>query len=272
MGDAPASTSTCRKSRIVQAAHRSSLSLARPPRCGAIVGTCQAFLVSISLTTWSTTRYGRKPRSLNASRQPSTSSNICLGSVATPMRRDRNVRACSCASRHGTFEYVFDHYTSFEDARVVPYSVTEEGRLVIAFGRSAPLQRPRDDNRLRKWIGPTERAFGREWDKGHYIAHSLGGAVEGVEANVFVQRRDLNRGWSVEGKHFREMEKYCFANAGTLCFARPIYADGTSRAAWLEFGVMRCDGNLWVECFDNRGNNSDKFASTHGCACPRPCE
>src|SRR5665213_3926640 len=154
--------------------------------------------------------------------------------------------------QQGNFEYIFDHYSSLEADGTVPYSDSEEGRLVLALGRSVPTARVRDDHRLRGWIGPTERTLGRTWDKGHYIGHSLGGAVEGVEANVFVQRRDLNRGWSAEGKRFRQMEKYCVENPGTLCFARPIYADGTSRAAWLEFGLIRRDRTLWVEYFNNQ--------------------
>ena len=176
---------------------------------------------------------------------------ICRDAYQTRTRRP----AVFLRVRHDTFEYVFDHYTSLEATGVVSYSKSEESRLVVAFGRSAPKKVSRDDYRLRGWVGPTERAFGREWDKGHYIAHSLGGAVEGVEANVFVQRRDLNRGWSSEGKLFRQMETYCFKNAGTLCFARPIYADGTSRAAWLEFGLIRHDRELSVECFDNRSTD-----------------
>lgn len=176
---------------------------------------------------------------------------ICRDAYQTRMRRP----AVFLRVQYSTFEYIFDHYTSLEATGVVPYSQSEEGRLVVACGRSAPSDRVRDDYRLRGWVGPTERAFGRQWDKGHYIAHSLGGAVEGVEANVFVQRRDLNRGWSSEGKRFRQMEKYCFENAGTLCFARPIYADGTSRAFWLEFGLIRREGELWVECFDNRSRD-----------------
>ena len=176
---------------------------------------------------------------------------VCRDAYETRTRRP----AVILRVRHATFEHVFDHYTSLEATGVVPYSQSEESRLVVALGRSAPKTRSRDDDRLRGWVGPTERAFGREWDKGHYIAHSLGGAVEGVEANVFVQRRDLNRGWSSEGKRFRQMEKYCLENAGTLCFARPIYVDGTSRAAWLEFGLIRQDGQLCVECFDNRATN-----------------
>jgi hypothetical protein len=99
-----------------------------------------------------------------------------------------------------------------------PYSPDAEARLVGVLGRSEPKIERRDDGRLRGWVGPTQKMFGREWDKGHFIAHSIGGAVDGWELNVFVQRRELNRGGSEEGKRFREMEKYCVANHGTFCF------------------------------------------------------
>ena len=38
---------------------------------------------------------------------------------------------------------------------------------------------------------------------------------------------------------------------GTLCFSRPVYSDGSARPTTLEFGVMRADGELWLEVFDN---------------------
>jgi hypothetical protein len=155
--------------------------------------------------------------------------------------------------QHGTFEYVFDNYTALETANVVPYSLWEESRLVVACGTSSPQKtRGRDDSRLKGWIGPTGLAIGTGWDKGHYIGHSIGGAVEGVEANVFIQRRDLNRGWSKAGRRFRALEQYCARNAGTFCFARPIYIDGTARPGFVEFGLLKIDGSLRVEGFDNR--------------------
>src|SRR5258708_33542122 len=79
--------------------------------------------------------------------------------------------------------------------------------------------------------------FGREWDKGHFIAHSIGGAVDGLETNVSVQLRHLNRGWSAAGKQFRDMEQYCVLNRGTFCFW-PLYVDETARPAFVEFGVL----------------------------------
>ena len=154
--------------------------------------------------------------------------------------------------RRGSFEYIYDDYASLEASGAVPYDPTAEARLVAAVGRSEPRLGPRDDSRLRGWVGATGKMFGPGWDKGHFIAHSIGGAVDGLEANVFVQRRDLNRGWSAEGKRFREMEKYCVRNPGTLCFSRPLYADQTAKPAFLEFGALRSNGELWVECFSNR--------------------
>jgi hypothetical protein len=153
--------------------------------------------------------------------------------------------------RHGSFQYMFDDYATLEATGKVPYNPVFEARLVAAAGWSKPQSGSRDDYRLKGWVGPTEAWWGRKWDKGHFIAHSIGGAVDQCELNVFIQRRSLNRGWSKAGKRYRLMEKYCFENPGTFCFSRPIYADGAARPAALEFGVVRVDGKLWLEVYDN---------------------
>jgi hypothetical protein len=158
-----------------------------------------------------------------------------------------------CRFRSGTFDYVFDDLATLEAKGLVATDLAQEARLVVAVGRSNPQPRRRDDHRLRGWVGRTEATFGKRWDKGHYIAHSIGGAVDGIEANVFVQRRDLNRGWSIPGKRFRMMEDACFRHPGVFCFSRPIYGDGTSRPVLIEFGLLKFECTLWVERFDNRG-------------------
>jgi hypothetical protein len=152
--------------------------------------------------------------------------------------------------RHNSFEYIYDNYSYLEATGAIPYSLIED-RVVAVLGLSTPQSISRDDYRLRGWVGPTEKTYGRECDKGHFIAHSLGGAVDRLELNVFVQRRDLNRGWSAQGKHYRAMEKHCVLNPGTFCFSRPLYRDQTSRPAFLEFGLLKQTGELWVEVFDN---------------------
>jgi len=38
-------------------------------------------------------------------------------------------------------------------------------------------------------VDATETTFGQEWDKGHFVAHSIGGAADRAEVNVFVQLR-----------------------------------------------------------------------------------
>lgn len=153
---------------------------------------------------------------------------------------------------HNTFAYLLDIYATLEPVESESFDTPQEARVVAAYGRSQPKRRLRDDDRLRGWVGKTEKYSGSQWDKGHFIAHSIGGAVDGVEMNVFVQRRDLNRGWSAEGKTYREMESYCSSRSGAFCFSRPLYLDGTARPSFVEFGLLKEDNKLWVECFDNQ--------------------
>ncbi|HEV2695010.1 MAG TPA: hypothetical protein VG347_19100 [Verrucomicrobiae bacterium] len=154
--------------------------------------------------------------------------------------------------QHKTFQYLYDLFPVLQREDEGSNDTADiEPRVVVAFGCSSPQELARDDYRLKGWVGKTEKAFGKHWDKGHFIAHSLGDAVDGVEANVFVQRRDLNRGWSEEGKLFREMESFCVSNPGTFCFCRPLYADQSAKPAFIEFGILKGD-DFWVEIFDNR--------------------
>jgi hypothetical protein len=153
---------------------------------------------------------------------------------------------------HGSFEYLFDDYATLEVSGAVLPDTHHEARVVAVCGRSQQNLSSRDDYRLRGWGGVNESNVGPQWDKGHFIAHSIGGAVDGAEMNVFIQRRDCNRGWSTEGKIFREMEKYCSSRPGIFCFSRPIYLDGIARPSFLEFGLLNEDNKLWVECFNNQ--------------------
>lgn len=161
-------------------------------------------------------------------------------------------------ARLGSFEYLYDDLASLEALGEVPPSPTAEARLVGVLGTSAPhpRKRSRDDSRLRGFIGRTDAEFGSAWDKGHYIGHELGGRVAGMEANVFIQRRALNRGWSAEGKTYRAMERFCRSHPGTFCFSRPFYADDTSKPSFIEFGLLRSTDDLWVQLFDNRGRTA----------------
>lgn len=86
--------------------------------------------------------------------------------------------------RYGSFEYVFDDYASLELRGIVPYAADVEGRLIGVLGCSSPKTTSRDDYRLKGWVGATERVFGPGRDKGHFIAHTIGGVVDGLEANV----------------------------------------------------------------------------------------
>ena len=147
-----------------------------------------------------------------------------------------------------TFEYIFDVYSDLEAAGEVPYDQTVEDRVVAVCGVSVRPSQLRDGGRMRGWLGETAELVGATRDKGHFIAHCIGG---GLDVNVFSQDRQLNRGWSSQGKTYRQMERYCQERPGTFCFSRPIYSDNSSVPRWLEFGLLKEDETLWVETFDN---------------------
>ncbi len=151
-----------------------------------------------------------------------------------------------------SFWYGFDNYSWLELKRKGPLNDAIEDRVVFVVGSSAPATA--EDKRktsawLRGLIGPTERRFGPQYDKGHFIARSNGG---GSQLNIFPQRRDLNRAWSYEGKLFRRMESYCHEHPKTLCFNRPIYLHESLRPDVFDFGLLKEDGKLWVMQFNNQ--------------------
>lgn len=146
-----------------------------------------------------------------------------------------------CIVQIGAFDYIMD------DRSLLGF----ESRIIAAFGISIPNKTKRDDYRLRGWVGKTNEHFGPEWDKGHFIAHTIGGSVHHAELNVFKQLRSLNRGWSDEGKEYRKMEEYCKLNPGTFCFQRAIYEDDTANPVVCEFGLLTKEKTLWVKQFSN---------------------
>ena len=68
---------------------------------------------------------------------------------------------------------------------------------------------------------------------------------------------DLNRGWSIQGKRFREMEKYVATHVGTFFYHGALYDDETWIPASLEYGVLREDGTWWIERFHNRTEHGE---------------
>lgn len=152
---------------------------------------------------------------------------------------------------HDGFEFLFDNYSALGTPSGVAASQTVEDRLVAVHGTSRPRTMTRETSRIRGWIGPTGRFLGGDRDKGHFIGCALGGRMDGLEINMFAQLRAVNRGWSLAGRRFRSMERYCVAHPGTYCFNRPLYDDESSRPTAFEFGILTLERCLWVERFAN---------------------
>ena len=139
-----------------------------------------------------------------------------------------------------TAAFVFDH--------------TSE-RVCFAYAVSIPQLMKRNSSRMRGFPDVNvavknvlgDLAFTA--DRGHFLGHASGGELD---INLFPHRRDLNRGWSAEGKLFREMERFAATHVGTFFYHGALYDDDTWIPAELEYGVLREDGNWWIERFHNK--------------------
>jgi hypothetical protein len=120
-------------------------------------------------------------------------------------------------------------------------------RTVAAWGCSRPAPCPRDESYQQGYPSPRGRAA-QPLDKGHMVAHAAGGTFG---PNMFPQDRDLNRGWSTEGRRYRAMEREIASTPGTFFFCCLLYADDTDFPAAIDLGVLRPDG-LHVGRFRNR--------------------
>jgi hypothetical protein len=142
------------------------------------------------------------------------------------------------------FDYLYDYCTDLIDRGELPAGARED-RAVAAFGLSRPPKRARDATRIKRFPASDNRG-----DRGHFLSHAAGGPLD---INLFHQDVRLNRGWSPEGKLYREMERYCAAHEGTFFFSRPIYVDNTARPSEIELGILLPALTFWVEAFQNPG-------------------
>ena len=139
--------------------------------------------------------------------------------------------------------YLFDQGEAYE-------------RVVLAYGISSSPKGARDQARMRRFpdvnVGIQRHLSDAVFpaDRGHFLSHASGGELD---LNLFPQRRDLNRGWSADGKNFRQMEKYVADHLGTFHYHRPVYDDATWIPASLDYGVPVDDSDWWVAVFANKG-------------------
>jgi hypothetical protein len=139
------------------------------------------------------------------------------------------------------------------DLAVFQFDHTAE-RVTLAYAVSVHQLMRRDTGRMRGFPNvnaSVRRVLGDQAfvaDKGHFLGHASGGILD---INLFPQRRELNRGWSEEGKRFRSMERHVAEHPGVFFYHRPLYRDDTWIPASLEYGVLVDDVRWWVERFRN---------------------
>lgn len=135
--------------------------------------------------------------------------------------------------------YLFDLASTVgaeqEDRTLAAWTITPAtvGKRDVSYQRGFPLP-PDPDGTL--------------VDRGHLIPHLSGGQFG---PNLFRQRRDLNRGWSSQGKRFRALEREAATTPGTFYFGHLLYEDGTAYPTEIETGLLRGE-TLHVDRFRNR--------------------
>ncbi|UCG15016.1 MAG: hypothetical protein JSU72_17115 [Deltaproteobacteria bacterium] len=128
-------------------------------------------------------------------------------------------------------------------------------RVTLAYALSVEQLMKRDASRMRGFPdvnvsirkGLEQESFTA--DKGHFLGHASGGILD---INLFPHRRELNRGWSADGKRFRSMERYVAEHPGVFFFHRPVYDDSTWIPHYLTYGVLINDTKWWVGTFRNK--------------------
>jgi hypothetical protein len=156
-----------------------------------------------------------------------------------------------------------DYYSRFPTAQLsethLDFAVFEFDhsfdRVILAYALSIEQLTKRDVSRMRGFPNVNagvrrvmgDKAFAA--DKGHFLGHASGGILD---INLFPQRRELNRGWSAEGKRFRNMERYVADHSETFFYHRPQYDDESWIPRELEYGVLVDDVRWWVDTFQNK--------------------
>ena len=122
-----------------------------------------------------------------------TSAIPASGEVAARVRGYRLASPNITRVEYGTFDYICDSYSGMEALGEVAFDQRVRDRLVAVLGISLPLRGRRRRSIPKGWVAHPEEIDSSGRDKGHFIAHAIGG---GLDMNVFSQARDLNRGIS----------------------------------------------------------------------------
>jgi DNA/RNA non-specific endonuclease len=142
------------------------------------------------------------------------------------------------------YSYLFALHQSHAD------STDNDDRVVAAYGRVSHTDAVRDTSRMKGFIGQfTKISHYQDYDKGHFISHKINGSLD---QNLYPQLKELNRGWSKQGKLFRSFERYCEQNPDVFVFTRPIYSDSLWIPKYIDYGIYTKESGLLLNRFDNK--------------------
>ncbi len=155
-------------------------------------------------------------------------------------------------SKSEIFKFIVNGYTYLFSLNENPDSnkIKMEDRVIGVYGRISHTNAKRDTSRMKGFIGQfTKLNKYKDFDKGHFISHKINGELD---QNLYPQLKELNRGWSKQGKLFRSMERYCEQNPDDFLFTRPIYTDLSWIPRFIDYGIFTKEFGLLLNRFDNK--------------------
>ncbi len=152
--------------------------------------------------------------------------------------------------RFYNFTYIYD-YTGNPQNKGIDACAIPDSRVVGVFGITEENINVSNRSMMKRFLGRPGAydCLGGKYNRGHFIAHLSGGPID---INLFPQRRDVNRGWSIEGKKYREMEKYIAGKPGIFVFSVPVYNDFSCCPFEIIFGYCDKDLQFVVDKFPNK--------------------
>ena len=157
----------------------------------------------------------------------------------------------TCQGFWGGFQFILDHTSDWKPAEFPTCNIPED-RVIAAFGISTAVANKLNRKIMANFRKDTPKLFdrfGAIYNKGHFIAHAMGGPID---INLFPQIAHVNLGRSTEGKMFRSMEKYITSHPGTFVFSRPVYGDFSECPIALEYGYCEANMEMVYKIFPNR--------------------
>jgi hypothetical protein len=174
--------------------------------------------------------------------QPSSAATVRVASQAPNLDQIESAYRATTPGTRDIVDVTIQGMTYTFDTTTPQVGHGVANRLIAISGVSGQSHGIRDTARMAGHPNPWDV------DRGHAASRAQGG---GYDINLTPQDPRLNRGWSLQGREWRAIERYLADHPGTAFVVRLIYTDNSDFADRFEYSVRSPDGQWRTTQFDN---------------------